>query len=120
MTESEYNYLLFVSKENEKGQPGYLNLLINIRNLVLEGNGMAIIKKKSKIPLGEAGFKVNRFFHVLNLGDLETEFNPYTLTHGCIKNAFVPFFNHIKGIEGGAEGQGSSKMQTDKKVITAI
>lgn len=120
LSESEQQLLIFTTIEHESdaSNPDF-RLTINLKNLKLHGQGLAVLKKKANLGLGETKVRMNRLFHVLNLGDMETEFNPYSLTHSCINSLFLPFFNHIKGFEEG-DSSVSSKVTTDKRIITSI
>lgn len=117
LLENEYLLMVFSSVIKD-GTPLNMKLVINIKNLELEGQGLAVSKTKARVPFDEEKFRMSKYFNVMDLGDLETEFNPYSLTHSSIKNMFMPFFNHIKNLD--SEQAAQSKLTTEKKVVNTI
>lgn len=67
--------------------------------MVLNGYGLAFVKKVPElVSYNEEKIEYKKNFHILSLGNLESEFDPYGLVQICIKNAFLPIFSHLKQV----------------------
>lgn len=119
LTDSQQHLLIISAMNTENEQQTEVRFCVDLELLKLEGQAVAFVKKVGSVQSSEKAIKFKKIFHVLNLGELSEDFNPYDLTHVCIKNAFVPIFNRLKRINPSTE-KINSKITLDSRVISQI
>lgn len=113
-------YLLILKTEKRDSEAGNsLELCTNIETLKLKGSAVAFVKITPFSAGGDAPIKYKKHFHVLNLGELSEDFNPYEITRSCIKNAFVPIFNRLKKVDPNKE-KINPKVSLEQKMIASV
>ena len=105
--------------KTEAEGPTVLDLCTNIETLKLQGSAVAFVKISPFSAQGDSPIKFKKHFHVLNLGELSEDFNPYDITRSCIKNAFVPIFNRLKKVDPNKE-KINPKVSLDQKMLTSV
>ena len=118
---ADHNQHLMILKTAKKDSEAgaLLELCTNIENLKLEGTAVAFVKISPFSASGDSQIKFKKHFHVLNLGELSEDFNPYDITRSCIKNAFVPIFNRLKKVDPNKE-KINPKVSLEPKMLAAV
>ena len=96
-----------------------MDMCTNIENLKLQGTAVAFVKKFPFSVSEDSGISFKNHFHVLSLGELSKDFNPYVITRSCINNFFVPIFKRLQKVDRIKE-KINPKVSLDQKLLTSV